>query len=79
MLKMRFNQPSFMVGFYNFLIKNTQKMLSYFNNSQNDKFVLASASDIGLYQLDGGNRAEELVLEDSKPQNLSKFQIIKNF
>lgn len=54
-------------------------MLSYFNNSQNDKFVLASASEIGLYQLDGGNRAEELVLEDSKPQNLSKFQIIKNF
>ena len=52
-------------------------MLSYFNNSQNDKFVLASASEIGLYQLDGGGRVEELVLDDSKPQSLSKFQIIK--
>lgn len=54
-------------------------MLNYFNNSLNDKFVLSSASEISLYQLDGGNRVEELILEDPKPQSISKYLIVKLF
>lgn len=50
-------------------------MISYFNNSQNDKFVLATASEISLYQIDGANSTEEIITDDVKPQNISKFLI----
>lgn len=47
-------------------------MINYFNNSQSDKFVLSSTSEISLYQLDGANRAQGLILEEPKAQSLSK-------
>ena len=47
-------------------------MINFFN-SQNDKFVLATGSEIALYQLQSRNNVEELVFEDPKPQKLSKF------
>lgn len=53
-------------------------MINFFN-SQNDKFVLATGSEIALYQLQHKIAAEELVFEEPKAQNISESRYNKFF
>lgn len=46
------------------------EMISYFKNST--KFVLATGSEISLFQLQEKENVEEFIYEDIKPQCLSK-------
>lgn len=48
-------------------------MISYFKNSS--KFVLATGSEISLFQLQEKEIVEEFIYEDIKPQCISKFDI----
>jgi hypothetical protein len=50
------------------------EMISYFKNST--KFVLATGSEISLFQLQEKEIVEEYIYEDIKPQSISKF--VKN-
>jgi hypothetical protein len=49
-------------------------MISYFKNSK-DKFVLATGSEVNLFQLNERNNVEDFIYDDPKPQIISEFEM----